>query len=623
MGGGSRASEPRRIGDPLGGASLRRLKIIGVVPPVIFTILIEIVRFTTVEVDLNDEANNEFETIGHLVLAGALMAAVFGFAAMMFHFIGKAQRDVVWQNRQLSLVTAVSTAVRDDAPADEIVDHALASMLASDGVLSASIMLARGEAVHTRRATGPGASGHRGTSGTPPQDCSAIDIALTAGTSAVGTMRLEVPVGTEASDFLAVETMQTIGRQVGYAVQRALLIGDLQRGKAEGHAFYEVLLEISAQRSLPRTLHAITRIARDRLGADEAVLYLDEAASRVVRVDTGADGRALDGDGLVCVTPDRLELSPDRGKARARGRLDAAPETTSNTPAELPSGLTVPLGAPGAGYGDLWVGRRSGEPFDERDLRFLATLAELTTIAMNSSRMLESERQTAIVAERERIARELHDSLAQVLGVTHLRLQALRRRASARLSDDVVAELSELAELCHEGYADVREAILGLGQGSSRDRYLLDSLRAYLEAFSRGCGIQARLESGVEADLALVPRCEVQLVRIVQEALTNVRKHSGARHAVVRITRPAASGVEFAVEDDGHGFDPGAVPAGRDGYGFGLFSMSERVRLLGGDLTIDSAPGSGTTLRVRVPASLVQRLSSASASASDGTDGGA
>lgn len=217
-------------------------------------------------------------------------------------------------------------------------------------------------------------------------------------------------------------------------------------------------------------------------------------------------------------------------------------------------------------------------------------------LAQNQAR-LEAERRLAVVTERERIAREMHDSLAQVLGATHLRLRALAYR------DDVGPgardELDDIAATCHEAYADVREAILGLREGSRTDRTFLESLDAYLRAFQRSSGIETLLVNQAGDDPDLDPMVEVQLIRVLQEALTNVRKHAGARHAVVELS-PSAEGLRFTVSDDGRGFVPGSAPTSDGGYG--MQTMRERTEMVGGRLSIDSSPGGGTRVHVDLPA---------------------
>lgn len=212
---------------------------------------------------------------------------------------------------------------------------------------------------------------------------------------------------------------------------------------------------------------------------------------------------------------------------------------------------------------------------------------------------VETERRTAALLERERIARELHDSLAQVLGVSHLRLHALASRPSVGADERAQREVLDLADLCHEAYADVREAILALRESNRPDRTLLEHLRSYVVTFSRTSGIPTTLVTDADAgaDLCLAPGAEIQVVRIIQEALTNVRKHAGATAATVAVSA-GAHHVECVVSDDGIGFDTASALAGD---GFGLTSMRERADSAGGRLVLDSAPGGGTRVSVQVP----------------------
>jgi two-component system nitrate/nitrite sensor histidine kinase NarX len=186
-----------------------------------------------------------------------------------------------------------------------------------------------------------------------------------------------------------------------------------------------------------------------------------------------------------------------------------------------------------------------------------------------------------------------------VLGVLHLRLRALGTNAELLAAPGVISSLSDLADVAEEGYRDVRESILGLRESSRAERGLFDSLRAYLEKFGRQSGIDATLDAAFDEEPRLPPRAEVQIIRVIQEALTNVRKHAKASKAVVGVTF-ADGAVSFRIEDDGRGFDLAGTLLDRDSR-FGLQTMRERMELIGGTLTIDSAPGRGTRLVACVP----------------------
>lgn len=211
--------------------------------------------------------------------------------------------------------------------------------------------------------------------------------------------------------------------------------------------------------------------------------------------------------------------------------------------------------------------------------------------------VVEAERQTAALVERERIARELHDSLAQVLGVTHLRLRALSGRRALASEDRLRAEVDDLADLCREAHRDVREAILGLKDAHRPERTLAEQLEAYVATFERTSSIPTTLHAEAQGDLGLSPAAEVQVIRVIQEALTNVRKHARARQAGVRISTHDDH-TAFVVEDDGRGFDPAHAPVAD---GFGLCSMRERTESVGGRFTIESTPGRGTRVVVLLP----------------------
>lgn len=383
--------------------------------------------------------------------------------------------------------------------------------------------------------------------------------------------------------------LRVIGRaQLHVVDQNAQLVeanGLLERRKNEGHVFYEVLLQISNQAPSSKVLTAIVDGARGLLGSDGGGLCLDDEALFLVRLDEPVAGGELFADGAVCSVSDECASSCEQPAGSCAVRR----------PPEWAAKLAVPVRGPWGALGELWIGRRTGPQYSERDRRFLVSLAGLVEIALAGARARELEHEGAVLAERQRLAREMHDGLAQVLGATHLRLRGLGPRAEGLHDARLVEELEDIADSCQEAYQDVREAISGLREAAPHG--LLASLRNYVDKFARQSGLQASLVCDVAHDLDLSPRCEVQVVRVVQEALTNVRKHADATRALVRVSETGRSTV-FTVEDDGCGFEllPGAE---RDGYG--LQSMRDRIQLLNGRLSVESAPGRGTRVVAEVP----------------------
>jgi signal transduction histidine kinase len=212
-------------------------------------------------------------------------------------------------------------------------------------------------------------------------------------------------------------------------------------------------------------------------------------------------------------------------------------------------------------------------------------------------------RQRAIVEERERIARELHDGLAQVLGYVHTKATAVRLLLGRGQIPAAENQLVQLEEAARGLFVDVREAILGLRMTSRRDLRLDGMLREYAGHFSQlsDLSVEVFIAPGVPA-ITLPAETELQLLRITQEALTNVRKH--ARASVARVSLCISSAwLELRVSDDGVGFDPAAAlaqpPAGRSHFGLG--TMRERAEAIGAEFAVQSGPGSGACIRVRMP----------------------
>ena len=259
----------------------------------------------------------------------------------------------------------------------------------------------------------------------------------------------------------------------------------------------------------------------------------------------------------------------------------------------------VPLFRPTGTIGVLAVAARSATAFENPgERRLLEGIGERVALAVENARLHEQVLDRAVLEERERIARELHDGLAQVLGYINTQTQAVKKLLETGRTRDATSELEEMGEVSREVYADVREAIVGLRAAPAG---LIPALRDYLDHLPRmsGCDVELRVV-GVEESLPLAPAAEIQFVRIVQEAISNVRKHASASRVEVTV---GAKGDSFGVEiaDDGRGFDP--LLLDRTGWPrLGLQTMRERAQAIGGTFDLASTPGHGTRIAVYVPA---------------------
>lgn len=259
----------------------------------------------------------------------------------------------------------------------------------------------------------------------------------------------------------------------------------------------------------------------------------------------------------------------------------------------------VPLNLDTRTIGVLWVARYERRPFSDTDLIWLECLADQVVIAIKHG-ILTSHLQTlAVTEERGRIAREMHDGLAQVLGYLNLQVQALEIFLEQGKVDKVQARLDQMREAIQSAHADVRENILSLRTTLSNDKGVVPSIREYLNEFGLQTKIQTHFDNQAGDELDLASLAEVQLVCILQEALTNVRKHSRAENVSVtldRVLTVEGQGILLDIVDDGQGFEAAAHKRS-----FGLQTMRERAESMGGDLEVRSAPGQGTLVECRMP----------------------
>lgn len=260
--------------------------------------------------------------------------------------------------------------------------------------------------------------------------------------------------------------------------------------------------------------------------------------------------------------------------------------------------LAVPVICKTPFLGNLYVaekvGGRTFSAEDEETLNRFALTAALAIDVAYSHRRLTG---LAVAEERVRIAREMHDGVAQVLAYVNTKAQAVGEFLRRGRTEEAIEHLEQLAEAARGVSIEVREGILALRSELAGERDLTAVLADYVASWNQQGGVEVELHT--DPDLGFPATVELQLVRIVQEALTNVRKHADARHAWV-VVRRAGTGALVEVRDDGRGFDPtsrgpGELPR------FGLAMMRERAEAIGATIDWSSLPGEGTRVRMEVP----------------------
>ncbi|HEX7828580.1 MAG TPA: sensor histidine kinase, partial [Thermoanaerobaculia bacterium] len=238
-----------------------------------------------------------------------------------------------------------------------------------------------------------------------------------------------------------------------------------------------------------------------------------------------------------------------------------------------------------------------GALFTTDDEETLERFAVQAAIAIDNAHLHAQAEEIATARERLRIAHEMHDGLAQVLGYVNTKVQAAKQYLRRGMTDDANQQLEELAISARQAYGDVRESIVGLRTLPGRDRMLEDVLSEFLQQWKDQSGVDTELT--IDPELRLQPSIELQVVRIIQESLTNVRKHARATKVNVSVHR-ANGELVVTIHDNGMGFNPEATARGEFPK-FGLTTMRERASSIHGLLEIESAPGSGTTVRFTMP----------------------
>jgi signal transduction histidine kinase len=230
----------------------------------------------------------------------------------------------------------------------------------------------------------------------------------------------------------------------------------------------------------------------------------------------------------------------------------------------------------------------------------LVLLDDVTGQKQAQTQFLEQQRAMATFQERDRVARELHDTLGQVLGYIKMQASVAQTYLERGEPEEAKRRVARLATAAQDAQSDVREYILGTRTVASGASPLVPTLSDYLRQFSENYGIDTELNVSPElADRVFEPMAGAQLMRIIQEALTNVRKHARTRCVDVRIG--VCNGRALAtVQDEGVGFDPVLVQSGGS-QRFGLRVMQERAEEVGGTVQVHSAPGEGTRVVITMP----------------------
>ena len=385
-----------------------------------------------------------------------------------------------------------------------------------------------------------------------------------------------------------IKLAQGMANAVGLAIKNAQLYERTRRRVAELEGLQRMTAALLQKLTLGEVLEIVCQEARQLTGAtgcalfslqDEAWLQLahsggslEPPANRMPLEGTLAGQAVLSGEPLLINDADALTR-------------------TSHPIPDLESLLVIPLRLRESIVGALNVTNKP-DGFTQDDVRILSLFADGGAIAIESARLQQQAEQLAVVEERQRLARELHDSVTQALYSVTLYAEATRMAMAAGKQDVAAGNLSELHRMAREAMIDMRTLIFELHPPMLEEEGLVAALQARLAAVEARAGLQAEIY--VEGEKRLPLSIEEELFWIAMEALNNVVKHAKAQQVEVRYQLDDRN-VCLEIQDDGVGFDP--AQAGQSG-GIGLRGMKERVQRIQGKLEITSVPGQGTTVRV-------------------------
>ena len=411
---------------------------------------------------------------------------------------------------------------------------------------------------------------------TASQDADCLILPLQHGDKLFGALRVRLPSPTAASE-------ERLGALRTLAHAASAVIESLSLRARELGAFRELDHAIHADLNLQQLLN---RLLTEMIGACEA-----EGGAIFLR---SADDARLEVWNSIQFTASDTLAQTILQEGRAQGLSDPDDPTQSF--------IGAPMSMGGRVDGAIVLARaaRSGG-FTRRHVDWLATLASTAALAVRNAQLYARSEESAIIEERTRIARDIHDGLAQDLTYLVLKISAAQKLASQGKEKELHKELDEVSNQLRHDLRDVRHTIFALRPLDIETEGFLPALKKFTKEFGQSHEIELQL--AVQGDAQhLAPKMETALFRLTQEALNNIRKHAHAKHVWVELTLDDPQAAVLRVRDDGTGFDlKKAALAARARGSIGLIQMRERAERAGGRFTIETTPGKGTRIQVELP----------------------
>jgi signal transduction histidine kinase len=432
---------------------------------------------------------------------------------------------------------------------------------------------------------------------------SLLQIPLIASEGTRGVMGLVTKAGEPLSKPEA-ELLGAVGHQIGLIVENAELLAEAVRCETEAKLLLTLGTQISTSLELDEVLGAIAESGCTLLEMDHGMVALMEESGKemIIRTASGPlkgtmqrmkifQGQGIRGDGQILRQP----ILCEGGHLKPAGVWDLKEILSLG----VHSLLAVPFLRGDRILGMLAVMGDTPHSFSERDIQLLQQLAQRVVVAIENAMLYQQVRSMTAIEERRWLARELHDDLAQGVGLINIQTTITEDLLSRGEVDQAKESLKQVKEIANRTYTDVREAIFSLRTVVAPDKEFLMTLQDYLSDYQRHYSVKTSLRVKDEIAVRFSDDVGAQVAYIIKEAITNARKHGGAQSVEVSIVGDESRS-RITVKDDGIGFDPLNV-SGEDAQQTGLQIMRERARSVKGDLEVQSNVGKGTSVTLCVP----------------------
>ncbi len=437
-----------------------------------------------------------------------------------------------------------------------------------------------------------------------PPARSSLTVQVSAGGNALGVLHSQSRYP-DAFDEADQVVLQALAQEIGIALENARIFESERRRNEQMAAINAVALNVSSVLTLGELLPHVVQLVRETFGYHTVGVFLkDEEGETIVL-------QAVDSN---------QETVPPRGtRMRVKGEGINAHVANTGLPwitgdaekdpfftdlgisnLNIRSELVMPIKQGDAVVGVLDLYSAENDAFDDGDMLIAQTLANQLAVAIENARIFDETRDMAVLEERNRMAREIHDTLAQ--GFTSIVIQLEAGEDSLEGDPEALSEhISAAKSIARECLAEARRSVWNLLpevlERNPLDVIISDEIDRF--ATTGEAGAEFNLLGGRKE---LNAATQAAILRICQESLANVRKHSGANHVKVTLNYGLDT-VKLTVSDNGIGFDPEGIRIGGGQGGFGLTVMRQRARLLRGDVDIISSPGRGTVVEAKIPIS--------------------